>query len=128
MAKKEVFYVDVEERTFITVAVEAEDDMEAEEIAEAYVVANVLPSEMYLLDHAAIAYAADEQPRMAQSSISIHRELDPGSAITRDFKRTIEGYIGWQGLSADEIMASAQTALDDIRRVLTARPSTKIGM
>jgi hypothetical protein len=128
VAKKELFYVDVEERSFITLAIEAEDDAEAEDLAEAYVTANVLPSEMYLSDRTAIAYSADEQPAMALSAISITREVDPASAMTRDLKRTVEGYIGWQGLSTEEILGAAQTALDDLKRVLTAQPTAKMGM
>lgn len=128
MAKKERFYVDVEERSFITLAIDADDDAEAEDLAEAYVAANVLPSEMYLADRTAIAYTADEQPAMARSAIPVTREIDPAAAVTRDFKRTIENYTGWQGLSTEEILGAAQTALDDLKRVLTAQPSAKMGM
>jgi hypothetical protein len=128
MAKKERFYVDVEERSFITLAIDAEDDAEAEELAEAYVVANVLPSEMSLSDRTAIAYAPDEQPGMALMAISVEREIIPAAAVTRDFKRTVEGYVGWQGLSVEEVLGAAQAALDDLKRVLTAQPSAKMGM
>lgn len=128
MAGKERFYVDVEERSFITLAIDAEDDAEAEDLAEAYVKANVLPSEMYLSDRTAIAYTVDEQPAMGLSAIPVTREIEPLAAVTRDFKRTIEGYVGWQGLSAEEILGAAQTAMDDLKRVLTAQPTAKMGM
>lgn len=128
MSKKERFYVDVEERSVITLAIDAEDDVEAEDLAEAYVAANVLPSEMYFVDRTAIAYTADEQPALERTAIPMARELDPVTAVTRDFRRTIEGYACWQGLSAEEILGAAQTALDDLKRVLTARPSAKMGM
>ena len=128
MSEKDLFYVDVEERSFITLAVEAEDDAEAEELAEAYVAANVFPSEMSFSDRTAMAYTADEQPAMAVSAVSITREVDPFSAVTRDFKRTIEGYIGRQELSAEDILGAANSVLEEIENEVLAKPVAKMGV
>lgn len=122
MHKNELFYVAVEERVLVTVAVEAQDDLTAEALAEAFVVSNVLPSEMSLLDRTAIAYTHAEQPAMAASALSINRDMDPVDAVARDFKATIKSYPGWQGLSPEVIINAAQAAVDELKRGLSVSP------
>jgi hypothetical protein len=128
MSDKETFYVDVEERAYITVAVEAEDAIEAADLAEEYVIANVFPCEMNFADRSVIAYTKDTYEDIAENAVPMDKGADPLADATAHLRRAAQDVIGYHGLTKEAILGAARAVVEELEAEIAAMPAVKMGM
>jgi hypothetical protein len=128
MSEKELFYVDVEERAYITIAIEAEDAIEAADLVEDYVVGNVFPCEMTFADRSVIAYPVDNYDGMADGVVLMDKGQDPLADATAHLRRAIQDVIGHHGLSREDILGAAKAVVEELEAGIAAKPAVKIGV
>lgn len=128
MSEKELFYVDVEERVHITVAVEASSESEAEAIAEKYVTDNVFPCEMRFVDRSAVVYSPDEYDDMADEAVLMGKGTDPLADATAHLRSAVRDVIGHHGLSKEDILGAARAVVEELEAEIAAMPAVKMGV
>lgn len=128
MPEKELFYVDVEERAYITISIEAEDAIEAADLAEEYAIKNVFPCEMTFADRSVIAYTANTYEGLEGSAVPMDKGQDPLADATAHLRRAIQDVIGHYGLSREDILGAAKAVVEELESQIAAKPAVKMGV